>query len=42
LVFPHWLPNIGFWFTLGFGVMVAAICFGLIALLVKNSGIDLL
>jgi hypothetical protein len=42
LIFPYLLPKIGFWPTLGVSVMLAVICFGLFAFLMKNFGIDLL
>jgi hypothetical protein len=42
LLFPHLLPKLGFWLTMGASVVVTVICFGLFALLMKGFGIELL
>jgi hypothetical protein len=42
LLFPHLLPKLGFWLTLGASVVVAVICFSLFALVMKGFGINLL
>lgn len=42
LLFPHLLPKLGFWLTLGAGIVMAVICFGLFALVMKSFGINLL
>jgi hypothetical protein len=42
LLFPHLLPKLGFWLTLGASIVVAVICFGLFALFMKSFGINLL
>ncbi|MDI9348301.1 MAG: DUF3147 family protein [Methylacidiphilales bacterium] len=42
LLFPYLLPRIGFWQTLGAGVICTVICFGLFAFLLKRFGIQLL
>ena len=42
LLFPYWLPKLGFWLTMGASIVVTIICFGLFALLMKGFGINLL
>ena len=42
LLFPYLLPKLGFWITMGACVVIAVICFGLFALLMKGFGINLL
>ena len=42
LLFPYLLPRLGFWVTMGAGVVATAICFGLFALVIKSFGINLL
>ena len=41
LLFPGLLVRFGFWFALGVSAIVTLICFGLLALIVKNIGIEL-
>lgn len=42
LVFPVLLPRLGFWLTLLSCIALAIVCFGLLALLVRPFGIDLM
>ena len=42
LLFPYLLPRIGFWMTMGMCVITTVICFGLLALIMKGFGINLL
>jgi len=42
LAFPVLLPRLGFWGTLLASVLITAACFGLLALLVRRWGIELL
>jgi len=42
LLFPALLPRIGFWFSLGAGVVITFLCFGCFALALRPFGIDLL
>ena len=42
LLFPYLLPRLGFWITMGACVVMTVICFGLLALILKSFGIDLL
>ena len=42
LVFPALLPRIGFWQTLIACVVITIACFGVVALLVRRFGIELL
>lgn len=42
LLFPYLLPKLGFWLTMGICVITTVICFGLLALILKSFGIDLL
>ncbi len=42
LAFPLLLPRIGFWPTLLASVFLTALCFGLVALVARRFGIDLL
>jgi hypothetical protein len=42
LVFPILLPRIGFWLTMLASLGVTVICFGLLALVVRHFGIELL
>jgi hypothetical protein len=41
-VFPILLPRIGFWLTMLASLGVTVICFGLLALVVRHFGIELL
>jgi hypothetical protein len=42
LLLPYLLPKIGFWGSLAACIIVTMMCFGLLALLVKPWGIELL
>jgi len=42
LLFPYLLPKLGFWLTMGTSVVVTIICFGLLALVMKGFGVELL
>ena len=42
LLFPYLLPKLGFWVTMGASVVVTIICFGLLALVMKGFGVELL
>lgn len=42
LVFPWLLPRFGFWPALAASIIVAVVCFGVFALLVRRFGIELL
>jgi hypothetical protein len=42
LLFPHLLPKLGFWITMGASVGVTIICFGLFALVMKGFSVQLL
>ena len=42
LLFPYLLPKLGFWLTMGASVVVTIICFGLLALVMKGFGVELL
>lgn len=42
LLFSYLLPKLGFWLTMGICVITTVICFGLLALILKSFGIDLL
>lgn len=42
LAFPAMLPRLGFWVTLLASVLITIACFGLLALLVRHFGIELL
>lgn len=42
LLFPYALPRFGFWLSLGAGVVLTVLCFGLFALVMKKFGIYLL
>jgi hypothetical protein len=41
LIFPALLPRVGFWLALLGGILVAFLCYGLLALLVRRFGIVL-
>ena len=42
LAFPYLLPRLGFWPTMLTSVAITLICFGLVALVVRQFGIELL
>jgi hypothetical protein len=42
LAFPVLLPRLGFWPTLLVSAVITSVCFGLLSILVKRFGIDLL
>ena len=42
LVFPYLMPRLGFWASLGAGVLTTAILFGVIALILRRFGVELL
>lgn len=41
LAFPLLLPRLGFWPSLLAGALITVTCFGLLALVVRHFGIDL-
>ena len=41
LVFPYLMPRLGFWASLGAGVLTTAILFGVIALILRRFGVEL-
>ena len=42
LLFPYLLAKLGFWITMGASVVVTVICFGVLAIAMKNFGVHLL
>jgi len=42
LLFPYWLPKIGFWLTMGACIGITILCFVVFALLVRYIGVELL
>jgi hypothetical protein len=42
LAFPALLPRLGFWPSLLAGMVITVVCFGLLALVVRRFGIELL
>lgn len=42
LAFPTLLPRLGFWLTLVASVVITVVCFGLLAMLLRRFGIDLM
>lgn len=41
LVFPYLMPRLGFWASLGAGVLMTAMLFGVIALILRRFGVEL-
>lgn len=42
LLFPYLLSKLGFWTTMGVGIVLTIICFGVFTLIMKNFGVQLL
>lgn len=42
LFFPYTLPKLGFWLSVSAGLVLTVLCFGLLALMMKKFGVDLL
>jgi hypothetical protein len=42
MAFPHLLPRLGFWATLVCGIFMTLACFGLVVLVARQFGVELL